>query len=214
MDKGKSLIWYRTWPCFRHGQNRPILFRSSTWCAMGIRVTVRIQKSLHMFLLQLMYKLYRDLWLLGAKSLLHLSGWTKQIHRTWELDSSCSTFDVKHVLHLLVGLKLSKNPEWGSTSKWDFSVVPWGFRRLLTWINWRYRHGEIYVLENGYAETRGRGLEDYDRVAYHQAYINEMLKAVILDGVNVRVYTAWSLLDQFEYVRNRLHNMWIKLWNR
>ncbi|OXA48488.1 Lactase-phlorizin hydrolase [Folsomia candida] len=116
----------------------------------------------------------------------HLMRYGHQSHGTYDF------WGLNHYSTFLV--EPSKSTEPGNSTRRARPLT-----RLLTWINWRYRHGEIYVLENGYAETRGRGLEDYDRVAYHQAYINEMLKAVILDGVNVRVYTAWSLLDQFEY---------------
>ncbi len=42
------------------------------------------------------------------------------------------------------------------------------------------------------------GLQDKERIKYHYAYINEMLKAVVIDGVNVTAYTVWSLLDNFE----------------
>ena len=34
-----------------------------------------------------------------------------------------------------------------------------------------------------------------------QEYMKEMLKAIHIDGVNVVGYTAWSLLDNFEWLR-------------
>lgn len=34
-----------------------------------------------------------------------------------------------------------------------------------------------------------------------QEYIQEMLKAIKLDGCNVKGYMAWSILDNFEWLR-------------
>ena len=42
-------------------------------------------------------------------------------------------------------------------------------------------------------------LDDLHRIYYYKHYINQLLKSVILDGVNVKGYFAWSLLDNFEW---------------
>ncbi|XP_070575695.1 cytosolic beta-glucosidase-like [Ptychodera flava] len=79
--------------------------------------------------------------------------------------------------------------------------VPWGIRKLLRWMNDEYGHIPIYVTENGVAEYNENGpmLNDTWRIQYYTAYINEVLKAHRLDGVDVRGYTAWSLMDNFEW---------------
>ncbi|CAG7726489.1 unnamed protein product, partial [Allacma fusca] len=82
-------------------------------------------------------------------------------------------------------------------------VVPWGFRKLLNWIKDTYDNPEVLVTENGFSDNEedGIGLEDSGRENFYRLYINEMLKAVKLDGCNVTSYMAWSLLDNFEWLR-------------
>ncbi|XP_075945290.1 lactase-like protein isoform X2 [Anarhichas minor] len=91
------------------------------------------------------------------------------------------------------------DPRWPDPgSEWLYSV-PWGFRRLLNFVKSQYRNPMIYVTENGVSEKMlCTELCDDWRIQYFKDYINEMLKA-IKDGVNVKGYTAWSLLDKFEW---------------
>ncbi|XP_009993621.1 PREDICTED: lactase-like protein [Chaetura pelagica] len=91
------------------------------------------------------------------------------------------------------------DPKWPAPGpKWLYSV-PWGFRRLLNFIKTQYGNPLIYVTENGVSEkVQCTQLCDEWRIEYLKGYINEMLKA-LNDGVNVKGYTAWSLLDQFEW---------------
>jgi beta-glucosidase/6-phospho-beta-glucosidase/beta-galactosidase len=87
-----------------------------------------------------------------------------------------------------------------SASSW-LKVVPWGFRKLMVWINMTYGNPTLYVTENGFSDTDSVGLNDTRRENYYMQYINNMLKAVLLDGCNVVSYTAWSLMDNFEWAR-------------
>ncbi|XP_073707118.1 lactase-like protein isoform X1 [Garra rufa] len=91
------------------------------------------------------------------------------------------------------------DPRWPDPgSEWLYSV-PWGFRRLLNFIKTQYGNPTIFVTENGVSEKMlCTELCDDWRIQYYKGYINEMLKA-IRDGVNVKGYTAWSLLDKFEW---------------
>ena len=89
------------------------------------------------------------------------------------------------------------DPEWpGCGSSW-LKSVPWGLRKLLCWIKDEYNNPEIIITENGTSDNGG--LQDNDRIKYYRAHINETLKAVKLDGCNVRGYTAWTLMDNFEW---------------
>ncbi|CAK1544189.1 unnamed protein product [Leptosia nina] len=75
-------------------------------------------------------------------------------------------------------------------------VVPWGFRKLLNKIREEYGNPPVYITENGCAT--GVGLMDDNRVAYYKAYLASMMDAMD-EGCDVQLYTAWSLMDNFEW---------------
>jgi len=82
---------------------------------------------------------------------------------------------------------------------------PRGFRDLLNWLSKRYGYPKIYVTENG-TSIKGENdmpletiLNDDFRVRYFDGYVKAMADAFEKDGVNVRAYLAWSLLDNFEW---------------
>ncbi|KAK2516356.1 Lct, partial [Columba livia] len=85
-----------------------------------------------------------------------------------------------------------------SGSVW-LKVTPFGFRKILRWIKEEYNDPPIYVTENGISERGAFNFNDTWRMHYHRSYINEALKAVVLDGVDLRGYTAWTLMDNFEW---------------
>ncbi|CAG9566612.1 unnamed protein product [Danaus chrysippus] len=87
-------------------------------------------------------------------------------------------------------------PEWKIGSSNATKYVPWGFRSLLNYISHQYDYPPILVTENGFA-THG-GINDEDRVTYYRGYLNALLDAID-DGVDVIGYTAWSLMDNFEW---------------
>ncbi|KAL7423395.1 hypothetical protein Q5752_002699 [Cryptotrichosporon argae] len=82
--------------------------------------------------------------------------------------------------------------------------VPWGFRRHLKYLYKRYKK-PIYVTEAGYARknehhmTHEDALNDIERAEYHTRYLNNLLAAVKEDGVDVRSYFGWTLLDNWEW---------------
>lgn len=89
-------------------------------------------------------------------------------------------------------------------STWLRPCAP-GFRDLLFWISKRYSFPKIYVTENG-TSVKGENnlplehiLDDGFRAEYFQDYVGAMTSAASLDGVDVRGYFAWSLMDNFEW---------------
>lgn len=67
---------------------------------------------------------------------------------------------------------------------------------LLKWISRQYDNPYILITENGYSERST--LNDVDRTQYYVDNLNSVLDA-LEEGVNVRGYTAWSLMDSFEW---------------
>ena len=79
-------------------------------------------------------------------------------------------------------------------------------RKLLNWVKEHYNDPEIIITENGFAidgesDLTGKdALNDTQRVEYLTSYVNEALKAIHLDGVRLKGYFLWCLLDNFEWM--------------
>ncbi|XP_018564647.1 myrosinase 1 isoform X2 [Anoplophora glabripennis] len=91
-----------------------------------------------------------------------------------------------------------RQPEWPSGSADWFAVVPWGMRRLLVWLKKTYGDVEIIITENGLSDNTGI-MEDDHRVSYYQGYLSACLDAIYEDEVNLSAYTAWSIIDDWEW---------------
>jgi beta-glucosidase len=82
---------------------------------------------------------------------------------------------------------------------------PPGFRSLLNWLSHRYNRPKIFVTENGTSIKNENSLSfpdilnDEFRCDYFRGYIGALAEGVAEDGVDVRGYMAWSLLDNFEW---------------
>lgn len=77
--------------------------------------------------------------------------------------------------------------------------VPWGLRKLLNWIKETYNDPEILITESGWSDAKDDGLNDDKRIGYFRDYVNNVMKAVLLDNVTVKGYAVWSLMDNFEW---------------
>ncbi|XP_075985585.1 myrosinase 1-like [Anticarsia gemmatalis] len=93
---------------------------------------------------------------------------------------------------------LGKRPDWESVSSSWFFVNPPGIRKKLVWLKQKYGDMKFMITENGLSTNGGR--DDQDRVQYYADYLKQVLLAIKEDGVNVTHYTAWTLLDNFEWM--------------
>ncbi len=84
----------------------------------------------------------------------------------------------------------------------DWEIYPDGLYHFLTWVNAEFADGlPIYVTENGMAsyDTVSNGsVEDPARIAYLNAHMAALRRAAA-EGVPVRGYFIWSLLDNYEW---------------
>ncbi|MGW5416695.1 GH1 family beta-glucosidase [Actinomadura geliboluensis] len=88
------------------------------------------------------------------------------------------------------------------TTGMGWPIVPDAFLSLLRTLDTRYDLPPLYITENGCSfpdEIGADGtVDDSSRIAFMDAHIKAMRTAVD-EGIDVRGYFAWSLLDNFEW---------------
>lgn len=99
--------------------------------------------------------------------------------------------DAKSQIHVDLKWKRAK-------SEWLYSV-PEGLRDLLNWIKNEYDNPPVFITENGWSDEGE--LDDKGRIEYLKSHLSAVSKAINEDNCNVIGYTAWSLLDSFEWDR-------------
>lgn len=98
--------------------------------------------------------------------------------------------------------KVRKAPNWQETTDTNWPIVPAGFKRLLRYVHSLSPDLPIYITENGVAfndklEIDGR-VHDKNRISFLQKHI-KVIEESILEGIPVRGYFVWSLLDNYEW---------------
>ncbi|CAF89036.1 unnamed protein product, partial [Tetraodon nigroviridis] len=74
-------------------------------------------------------------------------------------------------------------------------------RKLLYWVSAEYNNPPIFVVQSGWYVLGKTKTEDPKHMYYLKRFIAEALKSIVIDGVKVIGYTAWSLIDGFEWHR-------------
>jgi len=102
-----------------------------------------------------------------------------------------------------VNVTQKRKPEWKNTDM-GWPIVPEGLYGLLKYVydKWvKNNPMEIWITENGlavYEPTTKESISDRDRVEYMHDYLSALGKARS-EGIPVKRYFAWSLLDNFEW---------------
>jgi 6-phospho-beta-glucosidase len=83
-------------------------------------------------------------------------------------------------------------------SDWGWSIDPVGLRYAMNVLYERYQK-PLFIVENGFGaydtvEANGEINDDY-RIDYLKAHVEQMAKAVAVDGVDLMGYTPWGCLD-------------------
>ena len=82
-----------------------------------------------------------------------------------------------------------------------WEIYPQAFTDLLTKLNSLYSLPPVYITENGCAlpdTIDDNVVNDVNRIEYYNSHLNALNNA-IEQGVDVRGYFAWSLMDNFEW---------------
>jgi beta-glucosidase len=98
--------------------------------------------------------------------------------------------------------QLRKVPPPGPVTHANLAIEPAGLGRVLRRVHESYGPLPLYITENGacfndYTDPEGR-VHDFERVDYLKGYFAAAAQA-ISDGVDLRGYYVWSLLDNFEW---------------
>jgi beta-glucosidase len=102
---------------------------------------------------------------------------------------------------------VSATKEMGRLPESEYTEMGWevcapAFRRLLVKLHNSYRLPPIYITENGSSFMDEVGIDgkvhDPRRLDYLKQHLIQ-LRLAMQDGVDVRGYMAWSLLDNFEW---------------
>ena len=113
-----------------------------------------------------------------------------------------TTMRVRSLPETALGLEIVKPPPEIKQTVKGWEINPKMLYQQLLELKERYGNPPIYVTENGCAspdelDSRDKVL-DSDRIEYFRDYLLAARRA-IEDGVNLKGYFAWTLLDNFEW---------------
>jgi beta-glucosidase len=99
----------------------------------------------------------------------------------------------------LTRAKMTELPGAERSEMWE--VYPEGLYNLLIRLRDEYGNPECYITENGYPLPEKDGvpiIDDAPRISYLARHIRQAGRA-LEDGVNLKGFYVWSLMDNFEW---------------
>jgi beta-glucosidase len=87
-----------------------------------------------------------------------------------------------------------------------WEIYPDGLFHILKSLNETYQLPPVYITENGMAcadQVEDGKVNDLQRIEYFQNHLNAVHRAIV-DGVIIKGYFAWSLMDNFEWAEGYL----------
>ncbi|HEX5055000.1 MAG TPA: GH1 family beta-glucosidase [Gammaproteobacteria bacterium] len=99
----------------------------------------------------------------------------------------------------LLGLTVLRNAQERTHMDWE--VFPQGFTDILLQLHRQYNLPPVYITENGaaYPDILSRNeIKDVERIRYIERHL-QALNEAMLQGVDVKGYFLWSLMDNFEW---------------
>mmetsp|Transcript_25650 Transcript_25650/g.19403 ORF Transcript_25650/g.19403 Transcript_25650/m.19403 type:complete len:204 (+) Transcript_25650:1852-2463(+) len=79
---------------------------------------------------------------------------------------------------------------------------PEGLKQVLTWMDSRYCHPQIYIFETGVSIANEgldkKGVKDKERVKYYKEHIESAAEAIEA-GVDLKGFFVWSAIDNFSW---------------
>ncbi|KAJ8715713.1 hypothetical protein PYW07_010195 [Mythimna separata] len=91
-------------------------------------------------------------------------------------------------------------PEWPvGASSW-LMLVPNSIYNTLTHLKEKYNNPVFYITENGWSSYPDSSLIDDDRITYYRSSMESLLNCLD-DGINLKGYMAWSLMDNYEWMQ-------------
>ncbi|KAJ8983484.1 hypothetical protein NQ317_014943 [Molorchus minor] len=114
----------------------------------------------------------------------------------WVSNGGHWLYDLEMVIKCLIckaPFKQGENRSFHSSETEDLDK-----EKILVWLKNTYGDLDIAITENGMSDLNGTMVDDH-RINYFLHCLSNCLDAIYEDGVNLVYYTAWSIIDDWEW---------------